>query len=155
MKRVSAPCAPSIDCLTVLIQTRSIPASNGICELARLQPPSLQDRGLQVHLHTHLIAPSKYILKLTPSQPPSASPNLLDHCLQVHLQTRSITAFKYISTLTRLLPPSSHYHGHQVHLLTCSVTASECISEFTRSSLSGAPQIDLHHHLQPVQIYCV
>jgi len=179
MKRVSAPGAPSIDCLPVLVQTRSITVSKCISKLARSRPPSASpnslDHGLQVHLQTRSIAASKcisklarlqppsshdhglqvHISKLARSWPPSASPNSLDHGLQVYLRTRSITAFKCITTLARLRPPSSHDHGLQVHLQTRSITASEGISEFTRWSFSGAPRIALKHRLQPVQIYRV
>jgi hypothetical protein len=172
MNRVSAPGAPSIDCLSVLVQTRSITASN----LARSRPPISLDPGFQVYLQTRSITASKCISKLARSRPPSASPNSLDpglqvyfqtrsisnsldHCLQVHLQTRSIPVSKCISKLARLLPPSASTHsldhGLQVHLQTRSIMASECISEFTRSSFSGAPRIALKLLLQPVQIYRV
>jgi len=141
MNRVSAPGAPYIDCLPVLVQTRSITVS----KLARSRPPSLSpnslDHGLQAHLQSRSITASK----LARSRPPSVSPNSLDYGLQVHLQTgsitasklarswppsaypqtRSITAFKCISKLARLQPSSSHDHGLQVDLQPRSITASE------------------------------
>jgi hypothetical protein len=94
MKRVSAPGAPSIDCLPVLVQTRSIMACKCISKLARLRSPNSLDHGLQVYLQTRSITASKVhlqsrsitasncISKVAPSRPPSVSPNSLDHGLQ-------------------------------------------------------------------------
>jgi len=179
MKIVSAPCALSIDCLPVLVQTRSITACKCIAKLVRLRRPSASpntlDQGLQVRLQTRSMRASKciskyarlrlpnshvhciqvHISKHTRSWPPSVSPNSLDRGQHVHLRTPAITAFKCISTLARLWRPSSHDPGSQVHRTTRSFTASEGISEFTQSSFSGAPRIALKHRLQPVQIYSV
>jgi hypothetical protein len=154
MKRVSAPGAPSIKYIPLLVQTRSNTASKCISQLAGSRRPTASpnslDHGLQVHLQTRLITVSKCISKLARSRPRSVSPNSLDHglqvctimasnCispnsldrgLQVHLQTRSITAINCISRLGRLRPPSSHDNGLQVHLQTRSISASEGISEF-------------------------
>jgi hypothetical protein len=97
MNRFSAPGAQSIDCLPVLVQTRSIMAS----KLARSWPPSaspnLLDRGLQVHLGTRSITAFKCTSTLARLRPPSSH----DHGLQVHLQTRSITTSEDISEFTR------------------------------------------------------
>jgi len=161
MKRVSAPRAPSIDCLPVLIQTCSITASKCISKLARSQLPCASlnslNRGLQVHLRCHSITASNYITKLARSLPPNASPNSLDHGLQVNLQIRSITVSKF----TRSWPPSAstHLFDHclqvhlqtwyhipsKVHRLTRSITAFKFISELAwlRPPSSYDLQVDL------------
>jgi len=159
LKRVSAPGAPSIDCLTVLVQTHLVMASR----FARSWPPSASthwpDHNLGVHLYAHSITASKWISKLSWLRPRSPSPNLLDHGLQVYLQPRSITASKSISSFTRSRPPGVFSNPLdyclQVRLQTRWITFSERISEFTPSSFSGAPRIALKHRLQPVQIYRV
>ena len=134
-------------------------ASKYLSDPARSWPPSASpislDHGLQVHLQTRSITASKCISNLARLRPAI----LHKHGLQVHLQTRSMTISECISKFTRSLPPSVspnmlHYR-HQVDLQTRLITASEYISEFPRSSSSGAPQIALKHHLQPVQIYRV
>ena len=90
---VSAPGALSIDCLQVLVQTRSITAY----KFARSRPPSASpsshDYGLQMHLQTRTITASKLARSRPPSVSPNshnyalqrASPNSLDHDLGVHL----------------------------------------------------------------------
>jgi hypothetical protein len=93
--------------------------------------------------------------KLAQSRPPMIYPNLFDYGLRV----RPTKASKCISKLTRSWPPSaspnSINHSLKVHRPTRSFRASECNSKFTQSSSSGAHQIPLKHHLQPVQIYHV
>jgi hypothetical protein len=109
MNCVSAPGAPSIDRLQVLVQSRSITASKCISKLPPSQPrnvsSNLLHRGLQMYLQTRTIMASKCISKLGRSRPPSISPNSLDHDLGVHLQVHSITASKCISKYARLLLP--------------------------------------------------
>ena len=158
MNRVSAPGAPSIDRLQVLVQSRSITASKSISKLARSRPPSASPISLQYGLQARMIMASKCMSKLAPSLPQSASPSSLDHILQVYQLTCSITPSNCISKLARSQPPSvcrnSLDYGLQVHLPTHSITALG-ISEFTRSLFSLAPRIALKHRQQPVQIYCV
>jgi len=160
MNRVSAAGAPSIDCLPVLVQTRSITAS----KLARSRPPSVSPNSLDYGLQVH-------ISKLARSCPPSVSPNSLDYSLQVHLHTRLITASKCISKLGRLRPlsvlqtcsitaskfarswppsASTHSldHGLQVHLHTGSIMASECISKLARSRPRSVSLSSLDRHVQ-------
>jgi hypothetical protein len=109
MNWVSAPGAPSIDRLQVLVQSRSITASKCISKLAPSQPrnvyPNSLHRGLQMYLQTRSIAASKCISKLARSRPPSVSLNSLDHDLGVHLQVHSIRASKCISKYARLPLP--------------------------------------------------
>ena len=92
-----------------------------ITKLAPIQPPSASPNlfdyclqvhllsslnlGLQVHLHSGLVAASQCSSELPRSQPPSASPNSFDDGLPVHLQTRSIMASKCISHFTPSWPP--------------------------------------------------
>jgi len=89
-----SPGAPSINCLQVLAQYRSITASKCISKLPWLRLP-------QLYLQTPLITASKCISNLARSWPPSVSPDSL-HC---GLQVRTIMAPKCISKLTRLRPP--------------------------------------------------
>jgi len=136
MKGVSAPGAPSIECLPALVQARWVTACKCIAKLARSRPPSVSPNSLVYAIQVRTIMACRCIYTLARSLPPSASPNSLDHGLQLHLQTLSITAAKV---------------DHQ----TCSITATACIPAFTRSSFSSAPRIALKHRLQPVQIYRV
>ena len=76
-----SPGAPSIDCLQLPLQTRSIAA----WKIARSWPPS-------AYLLTRLITASKCISELARLWPPP-----------VHLQTRSITISECISKFTQLL----------------------------------------------------
>ena len=82
MNRVSAPGAPSIDRLEVLIQSPLITTSK-FC-------PNLLDHGLQVHLQTCSITDPKCICRLAQLLPARSH----NHGLQLHLQTRLITACK-------------------------------------------------------------
>jgi len=137
MKRVSAPGAPSIDCLPVLVQTRWITACKCISKLARSQPPSVSpnslDHSLHVYLETRSIRASKCISKFAWLRHPSS----LDDGLQVDLHIRSITASKCISKLARSQPSSlslnSPDYGLQVHLQSRSITASNRISKVAQS----------------------
>jgi len=171
--------APSVHCLPVLIQTRSmlasklaqcwppsvspnsldyglqtrsILASKCISKVARLQPPSSHDHSLQVHLHTRLITASKCVSKLARSQPPSASPNSLNHGLQVHL------AQSQPSSVSLYLP--------DYELQVCTIMASKGISNLARLQPWSVSLSSLNRHLeahlellkhrpQPVEIYCV
>jgi len=129
MNRVSAPSAPSIDGLQVLVQSR------------RSRPPHASpnslDHSLQVYLQTRSITVSKCISKFTRSWPPCASPNSLDYGLQVHN-----------SKLARSRPPSSHEHGLKVRLQTRSITIQECIFKFTRSGPPSVSACTLDYCLQ-------
>jgi len=146
MKRVSAPGAPSIDCLTVLVQTHLVMASR----FARSWPPSASthwlDHNLGVHLYAHSITASKWISKLSWLRPRSPSPNLLDH----GLQTRSITASKCISNLAQSQSRSpslvSFDHGLQVYFQIRSITASKCVSKLagSRSRRVSLSSLDPH-----------
>jgi len=136
-------------------QVHMITGSRWISKLARSQPRSSHNHGLQVHLQSPLITPHQCISKLSRLQPPSSQ----EHVLQLHLRTRQITISEYISKFSHSGPPTVsqnrlHYCLH-VHLQTCSITALVPISELPRSWLAGAPQIALKHHLQWVQIYRV
>jgi len=172
MKRVSAPGAPSIDYLPVLIQTRSITASKCISKLAQSRHPSASPNSLnhclQVHLETRSIAASKcisklawlqppsshdhglqvQISKLARSWPPSASPNSLDRDLQVHLQSRSIMASKCISELARSQPSSVSLHMPDYSLHVRMITASKCISKLARSRPRRVSLSSLDRHFQ-------
>jgi len=114
---------------------------------------------------------SKFILKLTQSQPPSVSPSPHNHSLQVYLQIHSITAYKCISKLTRLWPATSHSHGLQcisklalsrsrsasvssldhglqVYLQICSITASRSISKLAQLWPASSHDYGIQVHLQ-------
>ena len=129
MNRVSSLGAPSIDCLQVLVQSRSITASKCISKLARSPPPSVSSTLLHYGLQMHL-------------------PSTLDLGFQVDIQTRSITVSECISKLAPLRPPSSHYHDIQVHLLTRSITASKCIIKLARVGSRSASLCSLDHGLK-------
>jgi len=128
MKAVSAPGAPSIERLQVLVQSHSIMASKFISKLGQSRLQSASRSLLNHGLQTYSITTSQFA-PLWPS--------------------------KCISKLPQLRPPSWQNYCPQLNLQTCSITASKCISEFARSSSSGAPQIAQRHLLQPVQIYCL
>jgi len=109
--------------LHVLIQTRSITASEWISILAPLRPPSSHDHDLQVHLLTRSITASKCISKLARLRSRSASLSSLDQGLQVYVQIRSITASKSISKVARWRPRSVSLSSPDRHfqaLLECS-----------------------------------
>ena len=136
---------------------RQSTASRYSSKLAWLQPPSLHNHGIQVHLQPCSIPTSKCISKLAQLQPPNASSNFLNYSLQsshdhglpsANIQTHSIMASKYMSKLARLRPPSSHDHALQVHLYTHSTKISECISIFTRSRPGSVSPNMLDYHLQ-------
>jgi len=90
MITVSAPGAPSIDCLQVLVQPRSITDPKCISKLARLRPASSNDHGLQVHIQTRSITACKFAW----SWPRSSSTNSLDYDLGLHLQIHLVAASK-------------------------------------------------------------
>jgi len=148
MKRVSATGTPSIDCLSVLVQTRSITTYMFIYRLARSRSRSASlsslDHGFQVYFQIRSITASKCISKLARLR----SPNSLDYGLQVYIQTRSITASKCISMLGRLWSPNSLDHGLQVYLQICSITASKCISKLARSQPWSVSLSSLDPHFQ-------
>ena len=135
----------SIDCLEVLVTSRTITASNCISKLAHSQPqcvsPNSLDHGVEVHLQSRSITASKCIFDLEWSPPPSS----YDHSLQVHLLTHSITASKCISTIAQLRPPRSPHLGLQVHLPTHPITACKCISKLAWLLPPRVTQI-LHHY---------
>jgi hypothetical protein len=130
MKTVPAPSAPS----------------KVISKLARIQPPSLHDHALQLHLQTRLIMASKYISKLAWSWPPSASLNSLDHSLQVYLCTRPITASKFAwSHQQNVIWFSSHNRTTQ-QLWTATLILPDAprwsqIGWMQSDVLSGAPRL--------------
>ena len=129
---VSAPGAPSIDRLQVLVQSWSNTASKCVCKFARSRPRSVPPNSLHYRLHVCRIITSKciskhgqlrppslydhglqvHISKATWSRPPSASPNSLDYGLQI----RPIITSKIMSKHALLRPPSSHDHVLQVHI---------------------------------------
>jgi hypothetical protein len=126
--------------LQVHLQTRSIPASKRISNVAQsrlpIASPHSLDRSLKVHLHTRSIAASMCISNVAGSWPPSASPKSLDDDRHVHLPTRWITGFKCIFKLPRLWPPSVLNHGLQ------------CIANLTRSQPRRVSLSLLDHHFQ-------
>jgi hypothetical protein len=152
MTRVSAPGAPSIDCLPVLVKTRSITASKCISKLPQSRPPSAYpnslNRGLQVHLQTRSIAASQCISKVARSRPPSASPNSLDLALQLHLQTRSIAASKCISKVARSQPSSVSLILPDYGLQVRTITACKRILKLARSQPRSVSLRSLNRHFQ-------
>ena len=105
----------SIDCLKVLVESRSITASTSA------SPDSL-DHGLEVYLQTRTIMASKCISGLARSWPASSH----HHGLQVYVQTRLITACTSASR-----NPLDHDLG--VHLSVHSIMPSKCISKYAGS----------------------
>jgi len=142
IKRVSTPDALSIDCIQLLVQTRSIKAYNFALS-----------RPLSAYLQTRSITASKCISNLAQLWPPSASPNslnyglqvrtimaskcispkLLDHGLQAHLESCSIMESKCISKLAQIWPPGLHVHGLQVHWHSRLTMASKGIFKLAQS----------------------
>jgi len=129
MQSASAPWVPSIDCLSVLVQTPLITAF----KFSQSCPPSPSTlslyHNLGVHLYVQSIMDSKCISKLARLQPLTASPDWLDNALQ----SRSITP----STFARSWPPSafsySPDHDLGVHLSVYSIATSKCNSKLTLS----------------------
>jgi len=135
----------SIDCLQVLVQSRTIPASKFaqlwppkcISKLAWLRPSSASPNSLNYSLQTCTIAASKCISKLVwlrrtncliaasmfaRSWPPST-----------YLQTRMITASKCIYKLAWSLPPSVSQNLLNYGLQVRTIMASKCIYTLARS----------------------
>jgi len=174
MNRVLAPGVPPIDCLQVLLQSRSITASKFAWSESPNASPNSHHYGLQAHFWVHLISASECISKLTWLQPPRASLSSLDLGLQVHLQTHSIMASKCIwvhsvmtsnciskfyrswppcaSEFTRCLPPSASLHslddGLKLHLWVHSISASKSISKLNRLWPPIASLSSLNRHFQ-------
>jgi len=133
MKRISAPGAPCIDCLQVLIQSCSITAST----FEQSWPPSTSlnslDRGIQPYHQTCSIKASK----LARSWPPSA-----------YLQTRSIMAIKCVSKPARLWPSNSLNRGLQVHISKFARSRPpKCLSNLARLQPPIASTNSLDHNL--------
>jgi hypothetical protein len=97
-------------------------------KLTPLQPPSSQNLGLHIYLHSCSITFSKCISKFTWSQPPTVPPNGLNYGLQLCM----IMAFECITELARLQSQSASLHSldqdSQMYLHICSVTTFKIIS---------------------------
>jgi hypothetical protein len=112
MNRVSSPSVPSIDHLQVLVQSRSITASNSIPELTRSPFPSVCPKWLHSGLLVCIIMISKCISKIAWSRPASefedalqsASTNSLNYNLRVQFLVHSIRASTFTSKYTELVP---------------------------------------------------
>jgi len=130
---VSQHAAWSINRLPVLVESRSIAASECISKPTWSRPPSvspdLLDYGLQVHLQTHSITASKCISRLARLRHSS----LHDHSIHVHLKTHSFMAWKFAPLWPPSASPISLDHGHQVYPQTYLITACKCISKHSRS----------------------
>jgi len=131
MDRDSAQGAPSIDCLHILGQSRSIRASMCISNLARSRPRCASLSSLDHGLQTRSITASECISNHARLPPRSTSRRSLNH----GLQTRSITASKFgrswppkcISNLAQSRSPSASLcsldRNLQAHLYLLSSTA--------------------------------
>jgi len=147
MNTVSSPGAPSINCLQVLVQSRSITASKCISNLARSGPRSLSPNSLDSGLQVRMSMAWKCISKLAQSQSWSASLSSLDHGLQMYLQLHLITTSKFFSTPARSRPRSislSSLDRHfQAHLeLLSSPTCSQ-----SRHSVCRCVAIWIHRYI--------
>jgi len=140
---VSAPAAPSIDRLQVLVQSRLVMPSKCISKLARSWPWISHYHGLQVHLQTRSITASKCISKLAQWQTPSVSPNLLEYGLQVC----TITTSQCISKLSRWQPPSVSPHSLAHHFRTHLKLLSGTICMQSRYTVFRWVAIYLHRYI--------
>jgi len=141
MNRVLAPGVASIAHLQVLVQSRSVTASECIFKHSQLWHPTGAPNSLNYGLQVHTIKASKCTSKLARLWPPGA-----------YVQARSIMASQCISKLTRSLHPSSHELCLPVHLQTHTIMISERISNLSRlGPLSVSPDMfdyRLQVHLQ-------
>jgi len=119
--------------------------SKYMSKLARLQPPSLHNHGLQVRLHSRSIRASEFISKFTWTRPS----NLLDYSLQVrmimacqvHLQTRSITASKFPRSWPPNASPNLLNQGLQVNIWVHSIVIFRRPSNCSQALPAASPDI--------------
>jgi len=178
MTRVSAPGAPSIHPISVLVPTCMITVSQiswlwhpsvspnslkyGLQTCWSRPPnvsPNLLTYGLKLRLQIRLITISECISNFPWLLPTSVSPNIVDYCIAVDLQCCLITATKCIFKCTQLqhssVSPNMLAYCLQGHFQSRTIMATECIADFARSLLSDTPWTALTHHPHPIQIYHV